>query len=71
MPRDHFIRKFGKQGKYSTVPVDMIHEAFDELDQDRDGAPPADISTYPPSKASPIVRDRVMSLYMRVRLHHN
>ena len=39
MTRDHFIRKFGKQGKYSTVPIDMIHEAFEELDQDGDGAP--------------------------------
>ena len=32
-----FIKKFGKQGKFSTVPLDMIHGAFDELDQDGDG----------------------------------
>ena len=37
MSRDHFIKKFGKQGKFSTVPLDMIHGAFDELDQDGDG----------------------------------
>lgn len=37
MSRDHFIRKFGKQGRFSTVPLEMIHEAFDKLDQDGDG----------------------------------
>jgi hypothetical protein len=33
MTRDHFVKKFGKQGKFAAVPTEMIHQAFDLLDQ--------------------------------------